>query len=210
MVLLEQLDHLVYATPDLADGIARIEGVLGVRAHPGGTHPEWGTRNAIVPLGPESYLEIIGPDPDRASEPLPRVFGIAELTTPRLVTWAVKGELLVATAERASAAGIDLGEVRSGSRIRPDGTQIHWELTDPFAERAGGTLPFFIDWGASPHPAEAGPSGAQLLELRVEHPEADAVATQLAALGVPLAVSPGRSPALYATVRTARMTVVLA
>ena len=73
-----------------------------------------------------------------------------------------------------------------------------WELTDPFADRAGGTLPFFIDWGASPHPAEAGPSGAQLLELRVEHPDAAAVATQLAALGVtpsaetPLLRSPGR------------------
>lgn len=210
MPFLARLDHLVYATPDLAEGIARIEALLGVPAHPGGTHPEWGTRNAIVPLGDESYLEIIGPDPDRAGAALPSIFGIAELKEPRLVTWAVKGDLLVAVVERASGAGIALGEVRGGTRIRPDGTRIDWELTDPYADRAGGTLPFFIDWGGSPHPAEAGPSGAQLLELRVEHPDAAAVGAQLAALGLPLPVAQGHRAALFATVRTAGLTVVLA
>jgi hypothetical protein len=54
--LLERVDHLVYATADLDRGVAEIELLLGIRASPGGRHPAWGTRNALVALGSMSYL----------------------------------------------------------------------------------------------------------------------------------------------------------
>jgi hypothetical protein len=37
---LSRVDHLVYATPDLNRGIDEIERLTGVRATPGGQHPE--------------------------------------------------------------------------------------------------------------------------------------------------------------------------
>ena len=46
--LLAQVDHLVYATPDLKVGTDAIEKLLGIRATPGGQHPGMGTRNALV------------------------------------------------------------------------------------------------------------------------------------------------------------------
>src|SRR5262249_59484933 len=89
--LLRTIDHLVYATPDLAAGVRHIEAVLGIQASPGGQHPRQGTRNALLALGPTSYLEIIGPDPDQPKPPPPRKFEIHDLKEPPLVTWAAKG-----------------------------------------------------------------------------------------------------------------------
>jgi hypothetical protein len=86
------VDHLVYATPDLQAGIVEIERLMGVRATEGGQHPGAGTRNALVALGEASYLEIIGPDPEQETFVRPRLFGIDGLTSSRLVTWAAKAQ----------------------------------------------------------------------------------------------------------------------
>lgn len=203
----EQLDHLVYAVPDLARGVGDLAERLGVRPLPGGSHPAWRTRNALLPLGPASYLEIIGPDPDALSPPA--IFGLATLAAPRLATWAAKSADLAGLTERARSHGIDLGAPGPGRRLQPDDTVLAWELTDPFAPRAGGVLPFFIHWRGEAHPASAGPALVSLVSLRAEHPDAVAVSAQLRALAVELEVAPGPAPALFAVLRTPRGTVTL-
>src|SRR5919109_2901188 len=92
--VLARVDHLVYATPDLQAGVDRAETLLGIRAAPGGQHPGRGTRNALVALGPTSYLEIIGPDPAQPKPSGPRRFGIDDLEAPRIVRWVVKSSQL--------------------------------------------------------------------------------------------------------------------
>jgi hypothetical protein len=128
--LLAQVDHLVYATPDMNAGIDTLERLLGVRATVGGQHPGLGTRNALIALGPSSYIEIIGPDPDQAKPNGQRRFGIDDLKAPTLVTWVAKGSLLERFAADARLHGVDLGEVLSGSRKRPDGVMLSWRYTD--------------------------------------------------------------------------------
>src|ERR1044071_8815228 len=89
--LLRRVDHLVYAVPDLDAAVADLEQRLGVRATPGGQHQGRGTRNALIALGPESYLEILAPDP---AQPVPaggRWFGVDPKTPARLAGWAAKG-----------------------------------------------------------------------------------------------------------------------
>ena len=151
--LLAKIDHLVYATPDLNAGIDRIELLLGVRATPGGQHPGIGTRNALVALGPSCYLEIIGPDPEQPKPERPRTFGIDDLKAPRLATWVAKGTDLEQLARAAASRGVTLGDVIAGSRRRPDGVVLAWRFTDPRTVVADGIVPYFIDWGTSPHPA---------------------------------------------------------
>ena len=88
---LQKVDHLVYGTPDLNRGIEEIEKLLGVRATPGGKHPGRGTHNALLGLGPTTYLEIIAPDPEQPQPKTPRPFGLDGLKQPGLIAWAAKG-----------------------------------------------------------------------------------------------------------------------
>ncbi len=194
------VDHLVFATPDLELGIRKVEQLLGVRATPGGRHPNWGTRNALVALGPEVYLEIIGPDPDQPGPAGERIFQIDAIDTPRLVTWAVKAAPLSQRVEEAAAKGIILGEVQSGNRTRPDGSRLSWQLTDPARVLAAGIIPFLIDWGDSVHPAQSAVFGGRLVKLYAEHPYHEEVAAILQALNIHLPLRQGAAPALIAIV----------
>ncbi len=198
------LDHLIYAAPDLDAAVAHLEEATGARAYPGGRHPDWGTRNAIFPLGPATYLEVMGPDPERTPGTPPRLFDLATRSVPRLVAWAAKGNDLDALTARARAVGIDLGDARPGQRLRPDGTAITWTLTDPRMPRADGVIPFFIEWSNGAHPGTAGPAALQLLDFHAEHPDPDRILAQLRALGVDLGVRWGPVSALSATLQTPR------
>jgi len=198
--LLSKIDHLVYATPDLTAGVKQIEGLLGIQATPGGQHPGEGTRNALVALGPTSYLEIIGPDPDQPKPPGPRKFEIDDLKAPRLVTWAAKGTSLTQLVAEARRRGVPVGDVIPGSRRTPTGVLLSWHITNQRAFVANGLVPFFIDWGDTPHPARSAAAGATLIALRAEHPDPDTVQRMLSALGIELPVVKGAKPSLVATI----------
>ena len=64
-----------------------------------------------------------------------------------------KGENLESFAKEAAQAGVKLGEVIDGSRQRADGVVLSWRYTDPRTVVFDGLVPFFIDWGKTPHPA---------------------------------------------------------
>ncbi|HSE39012.1 MAG TPA: VOC family protein [Blastocatellia bacterium] len=207
--MISRIDHLVYGTPDLDRGIEEIEKLLGVRAIPGGQHPGRGTRNALVALGPTTYLEIIAPDPEQPPPKDPRAFGLDRLKESKLIGWFISDSDLESLRRDAVSKGVPLGEVRAGSRRRPDGVQLEWKLTDPSMLVADGIVPFFIDWEKSPHPARTAPQGATLVSLRAAHPDAQSVRTMLRHLGVDLPVKHGQRPELIAIIEGPRGRVEL-
>jgi hypothetical protein len=198
--VLARVDHLVYATPDLEYGIQTIEKLTGIRATAGGQHPGLGTRNALIALGPSTYLEIIGPDPEQAKPDGPRRFGIDDLKAPRLLTWVAKGTDLGPYVSRARAGGVGLGDVISGSRKRPDGVVLSWRYTDPNVIVEDRLVPYFIDWGTSPHPAATAAPGLSLRGLRAEHPDPERMVRIFQRLGLDLPVRRGTKPSLIATI----------
>jgi hypothetical protein len=202
--LLAAIDHLIYVTPDVDATVEQLDRLLGVRATPGGRHPGRGTRNALIALAPAAYLEILGPDPEQPDPERPRWFGIDNLEAPRLAGWAAKGTGLEQLVVEARRKGVGLGDTLSGSRRRSDGVLLSWHSTDPLTVVADGVVPFFIDWGATPHPAQTAAKGVSLIGLRAEHPDARRVREMLAELGVALPVDAGATPALIATLRTPR------
>jgi hypothetical protein len=197
-----RLDHLVYAVPDLEAAVADLASRLGIEAAPGGRHPGEGTRNALIALGPDSYLEVVGPDLDAPAPSGPRWFGIDGLRAPGLTGWAVKADGLEALVIAADLAGVTLGPVRRAGRLRPDGVALSWTVTDPHTVLEDGLVPFFIDWGDSPHPSATAAPGASLTDFRAEHPDPPRLRRLLAALDLDLPVTEAPLPALIATLTT--------
>jgi len=197
--LLSQVDHLVYATPDLNRTVSELEKLLGVKAAPGGRQEARGTWNALISLGPGSYLEIVAPDPQATTSAKPP-WWLKDLKSDRIVAWAVKGSELEVLRANALQNDIPLGEVVSGERVRPDGVRLTWRFTSPKVPVADGIVPFFIDWGSSPHPAQTSPQGVKLVGVRAEHPDHVRVGHMLEQLNVDLVVTAGAAPALIATV----------
>jgi hypothetical protein len=203
------VDHLVFAVPDLDDGIDAVEALTGVRAAAGGCHPGMGTRNAVLSLGPATYLEIIAPDPAQDDYRRPRVFGVDTVDQPRLVTWAAKTADIDRIAGTLLPGGSRLGKPLAGSRRRPDGNMLEWRLTDPYVVIADGIVPFYIDWLDTPHPAADAPGDIVLTALVAGHPDMDLLQRHFDALALGIPVAAARSPSLTATLLTANGAVEL-
>jgi hypothetical protein len=178
------LDHLVYAAPDLDAAIEQVAQLLGVRAAIGGQHPGWGTKNALLALGPKSYLEIMGPDPDQPEPKQPRPFGMDTMSKPRLVSWVARTDNIASVIDSAKQQSLDLGELLSKSRRKPDGSELKWTMTDLTKSRLDGMIPYFINWGDSAHPAESSPKGCRLVKLDLTHPDFQRVNEVLKYLGL--------------------------
>jgi hypothetical protein len=201
---MDRVDHLVWAVPDLDAGISQIEALTGIQAALGGSHPGMGTRNALLSLGDNTYLEIIAPDPGQSDYRSPRLFQVDHVDSPRLVTWAAKSDDIAQMTEMRLSDGQSPGKAMTGSRQTPDGRTLAWELTDPYVEIAGGVVPFFINWGNTPHPAASAPGGATLLALRATHPEKDYVRAAFKSFGINMTVENGRQASLTAVIDTPR------
>lgn len=203
-----ELDHLLWAAPDLDGGVAALAASTGVAPAPGGSHPGFGTRNALLSLGP-AYLEVIAPDPaqDLADN---RGGRIAALPGPGLLTFAVRTPDLAGFAAAARRAGLSAGEPVAMSRTRPDGVRLAWAVLHAASDAHPDLVPFAIDWQGSPHPAQSTPPGCTLVDFAALHPDPGPLAALYAALGVPVAVRRAPRPGLAATLATPRGTVVLA
>ena len=197
-----RIDHLIWATPDLGAGVRQMEDLLREPLTEGGVHPNWGTKNYLGSLGRGVYLEVIGPDPEHEG-PAPTLWGIGEMDGPRLMAWSATGVDLDELTRGARAAGVPLGAIREGGRATPDGRVLEWTLTDPGAVICDGVVPFFIDWGDTPHPAVTTTRVGELVELRVEHPDAELVRSTYEALGINgIGVATGSEVGLIASIRT--------
>jgi hypothetical protein len=170
-----RIDHIILASgPDLESEAAAFSARTGLGWLPGGVHPAWGTRNAIVPLG-GAYVELVAvADPAVAAG---SAFGraVAGAAPGTLIGWAVEPDDFLAAIRRA---GVD---AMRGARERPDGTLLSWSMAGADEALPRG-LPFFLSWddaASSPSRAEVEhrvqPVGIAWLQL----PEADGLGAWL-------------------------------
>lgn len=198
------LDHLVYAVFDLASAIDEFDTALGIAPTLGGKHPGLGTHNAILSLEDETYIELMATDPDAAAPQAARPFGLDSLTSPRLVTWAVRSRNIESDVSQSRERGYDPGIVLDMTRKEPGGETLRWKLSLRENSAAAGLLPFVIDWGDTEHPSRRIAADAPrcvLSSFEARHPDPAFIHKALDALGVELSVAPGTIPGLVARVR---------
>lgn len=181
------LDHLVVAANRLEDGVQHVADALGIEPAPGGRHDYMNTHNAVLRLGPKTYLEIIAIDPDAGPADAPRWFDLDGSETrarleerPRLLTWVARCEDLEAVSE---AAPWDTGPIRRMYRGR-----MTWRIAFPDSGRLreDGLLPPLIEWDlGSTHPASRMTDvGCSLETLRAHHPNPEDIRHALAVIGL--------------------------
>jgi Glyoxalase-like domain len=190
------IDHLIYGAPDLVGAVADLEERLGVRAQAGGRHIGLGTHNALLALGPQTYLEIIAPDPGQPEPPVPRPFGLDGVSRGGLVGWAMACQDIDTAVANSRDHGYDPGEVASMQRAGPTGAVLRVQLT--LNVTPGGLVPFLISWGDTAHPARSAPRGLLLESFHLEHPNPASLAPLLTALGADVEIEPAATPALIA------------
>ena len=134
------LDHVIWAVPEIApvsDGLLLDHGLVTL---PGGRHPAWGTRNAIVPLA-GAYLELV--QLDDADAPM---VGF----TARVAEVAAAGGGLAMWCERVddidAEAAVRGYEVVPGTRENDDGSLLSWRVAGIPQACATPLLPFLIQW----------------------------------------------------------------
>ncbi|MBK5293490.1 MAG: VOC family protein [Acidobacteriia bacterium] len=122
---------LLLGAPDLDRAVASVERLTGVKAATGGSHSGMGTRNALVSLGGQQYLEIIAPDPRQTSFSFQT--DIRTLAEPKLIGWAARTNDIVSLAKRTREGGnqIFAGAVHP-AQDSPKGCQLQsFEIEHP-------------------------------------------------------------------------------
>lgn len=193
-----RIDHLVWYCPDLARGEADFARWTQCRPAYGGVHPGEGTRNSLLSLGDETYVEILAPDPGQAAALCDSE--LRGLAGAGLYHWAVGGSELADIRAKATAARLEVSDIVSGGRVRPDGKALSWNLVGLRNHRFGALVPFFIDWMASEHPARTAPRGGNILRIEASSPEPEALADIYRILGIDIAVAGAATAGLSATI----------
>ena len=197
----DAFDHILLGASDLEAGIRWVEQRTGVRAKFGGNHPGRGTRNALLSLGTRHYLEIIAPDPAQANVSDER--GLRQLLSPRIIQWAIHTEDIAAMRRMAEAAGIKTFGPQPGSRQRPDGKMLRWQVLG--IEQTTPLVPFFIQWEpGSLHPSSDSPALGTAKSLNFETPQPEELARILRGVAIEAEIRKSDLPRIVLAVQTAR------
>jgi hypothetical protein len=190
--------NVILGVVDLAATAERLR-TVGLDVQEGGTHPGFGTRNMVVPLG-RSYLELLAVE-DRAQAER-SLFGRTLLARTadgaRLVRWSIR-------TDRIDEVAADLGlEVEDRSRLHPDGRPLRWRSAGMTPSLLDPCRPFFVQWPDADWPGAepARPTAAvgDITGLEVTVPDRDAVREWTLGLDLPLTVRDGPSDLTVVTV----------
>ena len=139
-----RVDHVSYAAEH--DGLQataeRLSKLIGVDPVDGGIHPRFGTRNVILPLAHDRYVEVVEVLDHPASDKAP--FGQAVRARSEngggWLGWVVAVDDITPVEERIGRQSVE------GNRHRPDGVELKWRQLGVKGLISDPQLPFFVQW----------------------------------------------------------------
>jgi len=161
------LDHVSFAAgpQGLAATTDDLGQALGATFLDGGAHPRFGTRNMILPLKNQQYMEIVEvldhPAADKA------VFGQAVRQRSDAgggwLGWVVAVDDIAPVEHRMGRHAVP------GNRRRPDGFNLEWQQIGVRGMVADPQLPFVTSWqiDRSEHPSQMAPTELELIALEI-------------------------------------------
>ena len=170
------LDHIVIAGSNLEQDIKDFEQCLKTKPTLGGSHPTWGTRNALVGvLNSKTYIELLCPDPGRENclgNQMLTMHGNGMALTP--YHYAIRTRDLAGVTAKALALGMQPLKIQNMNRTTPNGKTVKCKVLFIRGHQLGGLMPFFIDWGSSSssHPSDtlnttSSATGSSCLSVKV-------------------------------------------
>ncbi len=195
------LDHLVIGGTDLGLLVAWWKQQTGTDAARGGSHPGFGTRNALIGVDDSTYVELISHDPDQPEPDRPRLFGIDALepNSVQLSTMVLAVPDIAQATAAFRDAGLNPGKVFAAERTRGDGVTLRWQLAIPPDQKMGGAQPSLIQWGDdTPHPGTVLTPLVRVAEVSVGLPDPTRLVAALAGIGSDLVVNETPAPMVTA------------
>ncbi len=139
-----RIDHLMFAAgPDgLRSDAERLAAALGTNFKDGGFHPRFGTRNHLIPLLKDRYIEIVEVLDHPAAEKA--AFGQAVRARSEMgggwLGWVVSVTDIAPIETRLARQAV------LGSRQFPDGRRLEWKQVGIRGLMADPQLPYFLQW----------------------------------------------------------------
>ena len=198
MPIPKAIDHIVYAVSDLESGIAELQQKLGVKAQIGGRHSTQGTKNALINLDKDCYLELLCIDEENSQIQPPRWMGIDLYTKSQITRWALKSSQIEQGAAILKSYHPDMGKLFGGSRNVADGSVLKWNMCLPLAAPEVEIAPFLVDWSQSEiHPSKRMPDmNCKMLDFYAIHPNPESYANVMEKFGIDLRIERGENISL--------------
>ena len=142
----------------------RLAKLIGVEPVDGGIHPRFGTRNVILPLAHERYVEVVEVLDHPASDKAP--FGQAVRARSEAgggwLGWVVAVDDLAPFEQRIGREAVD------GNRYRPDGIELRWRQLGIKGLMSDPQLPYFVQWAdLSLHPSTSSNTEVTIDSLQI-------------------------------------------
>jgi hypothetical protein len=160
-----QLDHVSYATShdSVIDVVQRIGSQLGASFIDGGIHPQFGTRNFILPLKNSRYVEVVCPlnHPAADKTPFGQLVGKKVEAGGGWLTWVVAVDDLSPIEARLERKAVE------AHRKKPDGNELFWRQIGVLDTLDQASNPFFIQWKSDSHPSTERDSNVALSAIEI-------------------------------------------